>query len=358
MAIAGVSPDGWTWHDPANAPFRLAGFPWFAKDRVFFRLPLHPAEKIRAEVSELANCTAGGQVAFQSNARKLAVRVELVGAHYMYHMPATGQCGFDLYLGMPPDLRFHAVTRFDVKLASYEAQLFEHPVPAWRNFTLNFPLYQGVKNLRIGLPPDAGVRSPVAWVDERPVVVYGTSITQGGCASRPGLAYTNIVSRALNRQVVNLGFSGNGRGDPEVLRIMVEIKNPALLVLDYEANAGGLAEFSATLPAAISILRTAHPNTPLLVQSRIPFANDYSHEGALPAREKRMQMQRDLVAQLRERGDRNLHFVDGGALLGEDADECTVDGLHPNDIGFMRMARALAKVWRSLIAGHASNEKN
>ena len=336
------------WRDPGQPPFRLAGLPWFAQDRVYRRLPLCPPEPIREAVSELANCPAGAQVAFQTDSTQLAVQVELTGPAYMNHMPATGQCGIDLYLGRPQAQRYYNTARYDIRETRYEVELFAQPVAKLRTVTLNLPLYQGVKRLRIGLRPGALVRPPPPWSDARPIVIYGTSITQGGCASRPGLLYSNIISRALNREVINLGFSGNGCGEPEVIQLMAAIPDPGLLVLDYEANAGPYETYRQTLQAAIARLRVAHPTVPLLVLSRIPFASEFTHAVGCAARQKRCRMQRDLVACLRRQGDRHLHFFDGANLLGTDADECTVDGVHPNDLGFMRMARGLTPVLHKL----------
>lgn len=348
MALSTACVGGQHWHDPGVRPFRLTGFPWYRHDHLFRRLPRCPSKPIRTAVSELADCPAGGQVAFRSNATRLLVQVELSGPHYMYHMPATGQCGFDLYLGEPLAQRYHSTTRFEVTATRYEAELFSQPEPTWRTFTLNFPLYQGVKRLRVGLNPEARVHPPPAWSDPRPVVIYGTSITQGGCASRPGLAYPNIISRALNRPVINLGFSGNGCGEPEVVELVAGVRQPGLLVLDYEANAGALEVYQQTLTDALKRLRAAHPSTPLLVLSRIVFAGDYVRPEAWAARENRMRMQRDLVRNLRRQGDRLVHFYQGANLLGGDADEGTVDGVHPNDLGFMRMARRLVPLMRRL----------
>src|SRR5690606_22957788 len=103
-----------------------------------------------------------------------------------------------------------------------------------RMITLNFPLYQGVQEIEIGLSPDAQLIAPTPYIDDRKVIVYGTSITQGGCAARPGMSYTNILSRMINYEFINLGFSGNGQGEPELSHIISQIERPALLVLDYE----------------------------------------------------------------------------------------------------------------------------
>ena len=337
------------WHRPNDAPLRLTGFPWFEQDQVYRRLPLAPAQPLPPAVDQLANNTAGGQIAFQSDSTHLAVKVALAGPADMDHMPATGQCGFDLYVGPPLAQRYHGTTRYDQRETAYEALLFEHADAEMRNFTLNFPLYQSVKSIQIGLLPEARLEAPPPWAMDGKVVIYGTSITQGGCACRPGMAYTNIVSRALNVEIVNQGYSGTGRGEPEVIEVMAGMAEPRLFVLDYEANAG-YAGMEATLPGAIRILREAHATVPILVISRIPFAYDITHEDRRIDRDRCRDMQAAAVQTAMENGDGPIEFLDGSTLLGDDFDECTVDGVHPTDLGFMRMAHGLTPPIRRMLA--------
>ena len=336
------------WHSPMRAPFQLAGFAWFSKDRIYRRMPLKPAEALPEAVDWLANHTAGGQIRFRSNSRKLSVRVKLTGPADMVHMPATGQCGFDCYIGEPGKQAFVSTTKYDVKLSEYHCQLFDLPDSAERHVTLNLPLYQGVKAVEVGLDAGASIGSPAPYALARPVVIYGTSITQGGCANRPGMAYTNILSRMLNVQIVNLGFSGSGRGEPEVARTIATIESPACLVLDYEANTGTLENLKATLPEFIRILRAAHAKAPILVVSRIAFAAERTLPEALTKRLANRDYQRDTVAGFRKR-DPLVFFKDGGDLLGSGFDECTVDGTHPTDLGFQRMAEGLAPVLKVIL---------
>ncbi len=335
------------WHEPCSHPFRLSGFPWYAGEPVYRRLPLNTSGELPDAVDELADCTAGGQVAFQSDSNRVVISVELAGRANMNHMPATGQCGFDLYIGPPFAQRFHSVAKYDHTQSSYEVLLFEHPERAMRNFTLNFPLYQGVRRLRVGLTPEAQLGPPFPWSADGRIVVYGTSITQGGCASRPGMAYTNILSRALNTEIINLGFSDNGRGEPEVIGMVADAPDPQLFVLDYEANAG--EELANTLPVAVRTLRDRHSAVPVMLVSRIAYSKDVTHEASLRGRESSLEMQKRLVGELRSSGDSGVHLVDGSALLGTDFDECTVDGVHPNDLGFMRIARQLEPKIRAIL---------
>jgi len=337
------------WFCPCKPPFHLAGFKWFEHDRIYRRLPEHPDDKVPEAVDNLANSTAGGQIRFQSDTTQVVVRVKLAGPANMNHMPATGQCGFDIYVGPTGDQTFYNVAKYDRTRKSYEVRLFEHPVAEMRNFTLNFPLYQGVDEILVGLDPHSTVAPPPAYAWDKCIVIYGTSITQGGCASRPGMAYTNILSRALNVEVVNLGFSGNGRGEPELARTIAGIHDPGLFVLDYEANCCGLDRLRRTLPEFISILRKAHSDVPILVVSRIRGGRENHNKRLREEREERLSYQRRTVNDMRELGDSRLHFFDATDLLGDDFDECTVDGSHPTDLGFLRMARGLEPVIRSII---------
>ncbi len=329
------------WHTPSEEPFRLAGFPWHDRDRAYRRMPVVPKEPLPEAVDWLAWCTAGGQAQFQTNSRRVAVRVSLRAPADMVHMPATGQCGFDVYVGPPGEQVYYNTTKYDLRKTEYEVLLFEHEKAQMRNFTLNFPLYQGVDDVKVGLDTAADVEAPPPYALDGPVVIYGTSITQGGCASRPGMAYTNILSRRLNVQVVNLGFSGSGKGEPEVARTIAGIPGPALLILDYEANCHPLEKLKETLPEFIRILRARHPDAPILVVSRIQNGQEKTQEAMARERRTRLEFQRQTVERLRKDGDANISFLDGSALLGDDFDECTVDGAHPTDLGFYRMARGI-----------------
>jgi len=337
------------WHLPYEAPMHLAGFAWFAKDRVYNRLPRNYAKPFRPDVEYLATNTAGGQIRFRTDSPQVSLRVKLTEPHAMDHMPATGEAGFDCYVGEPRAQQFVGTTRFDRSQDHYESIVMSAPEREMRNITLNFPLYKGVEEVLVGLAPDAQILPPPPYADERPVVVYGTSITQGGCANRPGMLHTNILSRWSNRPYINLGFSGNGKGDPEVAEAMAEISTPAGYVLDYEANAGqeGLEN---TLVNVIATLRAAHPETPILVVSRPRFAGEFINPEGVRSREKARDFQRDTVARLTAAGDANLFFHDGADQYHEkDWFECTVDGVHATDLGFYRMAETLLPVLNTIL---------
>jgi len=348
------------WHDLREAPIGLSGFAWFDEDRLFRRLPSSPPRPLPPVVDELAWCTAGGQLSFTSDTDVLDLRVRLrtpfgmdcapaSGPYGFEHMPQTGVSGFDLYLGEPARERFYAVTRFPAGAGEYECRLLARKGRMPLSFILNLPLFNGVEELSIGLRAGASLVAPPPGRPAAPVVVYGTSITHGGCASRPGACFTNILSRRLNMPFVNLGFSGSGQGEPEVAEAIATVRRASLFVLDYEANSGGRMDI--TLPAFIAALRARHADTPILVLSRIRFGKEAlrSEPSMRRSGSRCRSYQRELVASLRAAGDANLHFFDGSRLLGRDYDECTVDGVHPNDLGFFKMAAGLAPVIQMLL---------
>ena len=361
MAVQKADENGLVWHMPYEEPFQLAGFHWFDQDKVSRRFPVEPHFPLSGAVDELSWCTAGGQVKFRSDSGKICIKAKLRDAGGMDHMPQTGMSGFDFYIGEPGEERFYAVSRFASGSPEFTCELFSSTVRKARNFTINFPLYKGVNEMLIGVQAGARIQAPPAYPSKKPIVVYGTSITQGGCASRPGSCYTNILSRRLNMPFINLGFSGSGKGEADVARVVALIKKPALLVLDYEANYGGHDLFQKTLPAFISILRDAHAKVPILIISKNRFAQEamdfesdsLNHEKI--CRKQCKVMQRNLVARLREEGDPNIHFLDGSPLLGKDYWECSVDGVHPTDLGFSRMADGIGPVIRRILFGEMIN---
>lgn len=266
----------------------------------------------------------------------------------MGHMPATGQCGFDCYIGEPNKQRFAGVSHYDHILQHYEVTLFERDGDELIDVTLNFPLYQGVDEVWVGVDKMATIAPPTHKQPKR-VIFYGTSITQGGCASRPGMAYTNILSRRFNMEFINLGFSGNGKGEAGMAHLISEIARPACLVLDYEANCVSTQLYKETLPRFINIYRTVHPDVPILVLSKLPYAREAYAKRFLYDRLERLHFQKELIEQMRKAGDRHIHFHEGTDLFDPHREECTVDGSHPNDLGFMHMADRLTQVLKGIL---------
>jgi lysophospholipase L1-like esterase len=321
---------------------------WIKEEGVYRRLPVEPDWEIPKPVDELANHTAGVQVRLRTDSRRILVKVKLRARSGMYHMPATGQSGFDLYVQDEGVQRYLKTTRFPHDTLQYQVQLFNDGAKQLRSFTLNFPLYNGVESVLIGLEQGAILQEPLPFVFPGKIVIYGTSITQGGCVSRPGMVYSNILSRKLDAQFVNLGFSGNGQGEPELARLINQISGTSFIILDYEANAK--ETITKTLGAFVNILREAHPQTPILIMSKIRYARDIVGSSTYQMLMFNRDFQKDLVNNRNTAGDENIYFLDGSKVLGDDYFECTVDGTHPSDLGSQRIADALLPAIRDILS--------
>jgi len=339
------------FYAPWEKPFPLAGFYWFPEDKAFRRLALKTKEPMPERVEAIAWQTSGGMVKFKTNSSGIAVKVNLNPRPSYDHMTQMTQRGFDLYYGAPGEQHFIGCTRFPADADEYTSIITKDNSVKMREYTLNFPLYGGVKELLIGLDKKAKIAPPTPWTDKRPIVIYGTSITQGGCASRPGSSWTNIVSRKLNRPIYNFGFDGNGKGEAVVAAELAQISNPAMFILDYEGNAQDA--IVTTLPPFLDILREKHPEVPILVASVTRFGYEWiSCEGARPeAYAARRDFQKNEVGKRRRSGDKNIYFVNGENLLTGDWDEMTVDGGHPTDYGFFTLAKNILPHIKKIISG-------
>lgn len=336
------------WHPVPSPRFELRGLPWLDENKgALVRLPKRAEKSVREPVWWLAQCTAGARVCFATDSTRLAVRVDNGRISNMTHMTVTGQSGLMVYAGPPPQILPLRGAYPPPDKPEYEAVVFEGLSRRRRELTVYLPLYNGVKRLEIGLDRGACVRAISPAALSKPVVFYGTSITQGGCACTPGSDYVSTVCRLLNLDFVNLGFSGNGRGEPEMAALVAEI-DASLFVLDYAANVSA-PELAATLPAFHRTLRKAHPETPILLLSRISFWQACHSAAALAKQEELRDVMIRFYADTRRAGDGNLHFADGEALIRYGEDLAYVDGVHPTDHGFWLMAERLAPVLRKIL---------
>lgn len=330
------------WHDVRD--WGLEGRAFDDTENYFDRLPGRARGVVRDEVWNLSRHTAGFWSHFQTDASSIFLRYELLNDMLaMAHMPASGVSGVDLYAKL--DTGWSFVAAHLPRGKSVEAALIRELVPGFRAYRVHLPLYNGVKSMQIGLPKDSSF-APVAPGKQKPILFYGTSITQGGCASRPGLAFTNILSRRLDRTILNFGFSGNGRMEPEVMKFLVEL-DPSIFVIDCLANVsnGIIRERLAPL---VTMIREAHPQTSILVLDERTWSNaDVAAALSGPQEEKRKVLREETQA-LINNGVPGLHYREGRDLLGDDT-EGTVDGSHPNDLGMMRYAEALEPTLRGLM---------
>ncbi len=324
--------------DASLAPFHLTGFPFFAAEGEFCRLPRAEIPAMNSGVQGLAWHAAGGMVRFRTDSPVVAVHLELRAPVDMNHMPRSGSSGCDLYLGTGSAKSFCKTAIPGPGVKEYASLLFSGPGDEMRECTLNLPLHNGIRSIRVGLAPSAQVAAPAPFAVEQPILFYGSSITQGGCASRPGNAYTHVLARWFDANLINYGFSGSARGEQEMARLIARIPM-RVLVYDYDHNAPSVEHLAATHALFFATIRTARPDLPVVMVGRPDFDGNPADSRA------RREIIRGTYDQARANGDARVLFVDGETLFGaSDRDACTVDGCHPNDLGFMRMAEAIRPV--------------
>lgn len=332
--------------DPKSSDLvKIYGLNWFDKDKRYHRLSKKLDEvlpTLEGSVDVLAGNSSGGIVAFYSNTNILRIKVKLSFKFHMGHMPYTGQAGFDLYIGNSyQDMKFYRTSNFDFNKNEYEFTFFNHPSLFNENklFVLNFPLYATVEEVLIGINPKSTITScNDLFKTNDKIVFYGTSITQGGCASRPGMSFTQILSRMLGIECLNYGFSGNGKGHIEIAEALSEINDVKMFVLDYEANVT-FDRLKATLDNFVNCLRKQYPNIPIVIVSKIMMYLEFHDETYIKAEKEIRNYQKNYV---KTKNDPNLYYIDGAKVLGkENISEKTVDGCHPTDYGFISMANYL-----------------
>lgn len=340
--------------DPKNSDLvNIYGLYWFNEDKRYHRLSKKLDEvlpNLEGSVDVLAGNSSGGIVAFYSNTNVLKIKVKLSFKFHMGHMPYTGQAGFDLYIGKTyQDMKFYRTSNFDFNKTEYEFTYFNHSSLFSDNklFVLNFPLYATVEEVLIGINPNS-IINPCdnLFKNDDKIVFYGTSITQGGCASRPGMSYTQILSRMLGVECLNFGFSGNGKGHIEIAEALSEIKNVKVFVLDYEANAT-FDRLKATLDNFVKCLRKKYPTTPIIIISKIMMYLEFHDDDYIKNEKKIRNYQRNYV---KKSNDPNMYYVDGSKILGKtNISEKTVDGCHPTDYGFISMAEYLYPIINKIL---------
>lgn len=331
-----------TWLPFPHDPLELNGLPWFAEDGCLCRLPQRLRGEVPAAVWGLAQHTSGMRVRFATDSTCLGLRARFNDLHYMNNMPRSGQVGVDLWVdGQYWRPLFPATQGLDF------CELFFEGLPATRReICLYFGLYAPIELMGLGFADEAEIAPPAPFALPRPVVYYGSSITQGGCATRAGMAYQAIVSRALNLDYVNLGFSGAGRGEPALAHAVAEI-DASCYVMDWAQNCPTIEEFAGRYAPFLDILREQHPVTPIICITPI-----FSMSEVWGHNRKNEQMRahvRDVVAERVARGDSRLTLVEGFSLLGPDDRDGLVDASHPNDIGFTGMARGLQPVLQQVL---------
>ncbi len=308
---------------------------------IYGRLPLSLKNEFRKELLSLGGNSAGLAVRFNSNSTAISVKWTVKNDFRMNHMPDTGIKGIDLYVMEGGKWQYAGTARPSGKESF--AVVIKNMLTQNREYIAYFPLYDGVESVQIGVDSSAVIRGPqnnrlTKRADRKPIVFYGTSITQGGCASRPGMAYPAIIGRALDRETINLGFSGNARLDFSMAKAIALIEADAVVVDCLPNTTAQSVKDSAYV--FISYLAEQMPGTVIYMVENPNFPTLGFNMSAQSEINEENSAWRDIFAQLLRAGFSNVEYIRGESLLGSDG-EGTVDGVHLTDLGFFRFSQAL-----------------
>lgn len=331
------------WYDALQ--LGLEGQGWSETAHPYDRLPAKAEGVAPPAVWSLSQHSAGLSVRFVSDSPEISARWSVRSENLaMPHMPATGVSGLDLYAKDGDTWRWLAQGRPSQQIGNV-AKLVGSAPAGMHEYTIFLPLYNGTEKLEIGVKPGSTLAKGPARADARPIVFYGTSITHGGCASRPGMSYPAIVGQRLDRDHINLGFSGNGRMEPEMATLIAEL-NASVFVLDCLPNMTP-EQVTERVAPSVKTLRAAHPETPIVLVENIIYQSSWFYEGDGGHVAKNAALKKVYEGLVAE-GVAGLTYVPCDDLLGSDG-LGTVDGVHPTDLGFLRQADVLAPIIAELL---------
>ena len=322
--------EGIRFYSCLEKPFSLHGIEH--DGNMFYRMPLCVASKVNEGVKNLCSHTAGGRVRFKTNSPYVAISVKYAGVCKMPHFAFCGSIGFDLYA----DNTYVSTYSPSVDITDTYEGVIHLGNSEMREITINFPLYSSVNMLYIGLDESAIIDDPAPYKNATPSVFYGSSITQGGCASRPGTCYQAHVSRYFDLDYINLGFAGSALGEDEMADYIKGLEMSAFFY-DYDHNAPNVEHLLSTHEKMFLKIREQNPDLPIICMSR-PLKNRNCDDN------RRMEIIKATYENALARGDKNVYFLDGDDLTALCGNEGTVDNCHPTDYGFASMADAIIKL--------------
>ena len=334
-----VEEDGLVYRSAAKAPFRIHGLMLPDKDCPFYhRLPREVAEAVNPGVAHLYRQSTGGRVRFRTDSNRIAVRVNVMEFSKNAKFSLLFTAGMDLYL----DGKFRKILPPPMELEDHYTTIVEVGDGQMHDVLIHFPAYGTVASLDIGLDADAKLEAPTDYTVTTPVVYYGSSITHGSSNSRPGNSYPNMISRRLDCDHINLGFSGNALGEQVIAEYIAAIPM-SVFVCEYDHNSPNAEFLRQTHAAFYRTIREKNPELPVVFLSR-PRAR-FNDEEEANRREVVLETYRNAKA-----AGENVYFVDGAGILNIfGGDDGTIDTIHPNDLGFACIAKALCDVLETIL---------
>ena len=323
-----------------DKPLKVFGIPFFEEKQQLARL----SDELIAQLphlNHLGRRCAGARVAFKTDSPTFTIKVVLKTLTPDVGMSLFSCQSVQVMLGERENARHLGV----VNPPDYQTKTFQkifNKSSELEQITVYFPRNEQVETIEFTVEDGAIVAEPTPYKHKKPVVFYGSSITEGGCSCNSTNAYNAILSRWLDFDYYNLGFSNNAKGELSMADYINTI-DMGVFVYDYDHNAPTVEHLSSTHKLFFDRIREAHPDIPILMMTRP--AEVYNEQ---------MIARRDIVKTTYyaavAAGDKNVYFIDGETFYGEtDRNLCSFDNCHPNDLGFFRMASVIRPILKEML---------
>ncbi len=323
-----------------SSPIKVYGL-WNPQDD-FRRMPQEIADKVSGAVAQKNREPSGGRIRFVTDSEKIAIRVKLKAIPPDPTMSPLVLSAFDLYKVKNGKQEYMRSFMQPVDGKEYYEGETKTGSTELTEYVLTLPNFNEVLDIEIGLTENAVLKETVGYKYENPVVFYGSSITQGAGASRSGNTYENFVSRALDTNYINLGFAGNAKAELPLAEYISKL-NMAAFVFDYDHNAPDIEYLKSTHKPFFDVIRKANPDLPIVIMTKPD--GGYCDDNLA---RKDIIMETYLAA--RNNGDKNVYFIDGATFFaGDNRNDCTIDGCHPNDLGYYLMSKKIVDVLKNIL---------
>ncbi len=326
------------FHDIQEEPFDIYGLYEPKSYGSYTRVPDEVTEKLSVGMQFFAKDTAGGRVRFTTSSKYIAISVKQP-LRYLRNMCYCGSSGFDVYIDGEKNSKFYKSFIPPFEHNGEWKGIIRFPNKKTRSITINFPLYNHVDEVKIGLQKSATLDHGKEYAIKNPIVHYGGSHIQGASANKPGNAISHFLSRRFDADFVNLGFSGNAIGELEMAEYIASL-NPSLFIMEYDHNAPNADWLRKTHYPFYQKVRELRPDLPIIMVSKQDFYNCSYYVKKQSENVERRKVIIENFEKAKATGDQNVYFIDGKTLLsGDFREDCTIDGCHPNDLGFYRIAK-------------------
>ena len=330
-----IDKTGLVFKNVDEEPFRVYGVK--RDGECYTRLPKEAAEATSDNTARLRIYTAGGRIRFITDSTRVALIATYSYIYNACHMPLTGGAGFDLYV----DKSYYTTFVPPYGMSNGYEAVATFPTKEKRLITINMPTYSCPAEILVGIEEGATLEAAPDYTYEKPIVYYGSSITQGGCAARAGTNYPSVVSRKLDADHINLGFSGSAKGEDAMADYIASL-DMSVFVYDYDHNAPSVEHLEATHERMFLRIREKQPDLPIVMISRPYFR-------ATSNRDARFAVIKKTYDNAKARGDKNVYLIHGGEIFGDAENECTVDDCHLTDLGFYMMAKAVTPIIKEIL---------